>query len=375
MNAERPLFKHIRDHATLFSEMARYRNEAAAKLGLKGYEYHKIPKFIGPDGERLTIEPERSIIVPELKLLEGVKVILQESVSTLTHIANSDIGYRYPTAALAGLDAPFIKRMRSEYFHRVDEDRNICRPINLSFGIKSRGKADNRLEYEVWLPEDDPDQDPLPLLIEKYGEDLPDDVRHFVQQPSRIHGWMGVKRAAFESLYQNQAEMGDLVICVGLSVDAYNIGARPDLSYCPEVDSSIAVSNAELEWEVMGYYAPSHARYSHDEIWAAINHTLDAIGRPLSDVYSSVIIPIEQSKTERILHTVNNQGITPAHIAHLDLQTWEFLQTASEHRVKAHDPSRSVNLLGRLNRLFYQDDHKLPSLKYMHDLIAHLPAS
>ena len=140
MNAERPLFKHIRDHATLFSEMARYRNEAAAKLGLKGYEYHKIPKFIGPDGERLTIEPERSIIVPELKLLEGVKVILQESVSTLTHIANSDIGYRYPTAALAGLDAPFIKRMRSEYFHRVDEDRNICRPINLSFGIKSRGK-------------------------------------------------------------------------------------------------------------------------------------------------------------------------------------------------------------------------------------------
>ena len=43
--------------------------------------------------------------------------------------------------------------------------------------------------------------------------------------------------------------------------------------------------------------------------------------------------------------------------------------TESEHRVKAHDPSRSVNLLGRLNRLFYQPEQQLPSLNWMHDLI------
>ncbi len=369
MAIERPLFKHVRDHATLFVEMAKVRDQALEALGLSGYEYHKTPKFIGPDGQRLNIEPERSIVVPSVGLLRGVKSLLADSVQTFTSIANSDIGYRYPTAALAGLDAPFIKRLRSEYFHRIDEDRSICRPINLSYGIKSRGKGDNRQEYEVWLPEDNPSQDPVPLMIEKFGEDLPDDVRHFAQVPPLVHGWMGVKRAAFEALYQNKAAMGDLVMCVGMSVDAYNIGANPDLSYSEEVDSSIAVSNAELEWEIMGYYAPSGEHHGHDEIWQAINHTLEAIGGPVNDIYQNVIIPINESKTERILTTIREQGITEEHIRHLDLQPWEFLQTTSEHRVKSHDPSRKVNLLGRLNRLFYQPERKLPSIKTMHDLI------
>ncbi|RDV25670.1 hypothetical protein DXV75_09180 [Alteromonas aestuariivivens] len=366
----RPLFKYSRDHSALFSELARFRNLAAQSLGLTDYEFHKTPKFIGPNGERLTIEPERSIVVPSVDLFKGVRQILTDSVRSLTPITHSEIGYRYPTAALAGLDAPFIKRMRSEYFHRVDEDRSICRPVNLSYGIKSRGKADNRQEYEVWLPDDDPDLDPLPLLIDKYGEDLPDDVRAFVHQPSAVHGWMGVKRAAFEALYQNPAVMGDLVMCVAFSVDAYNIGARPDLSYSPEVESSIAVSNAELEWEVMGFYAPKGAHPDHDFTWNAINHTLAAVGAPISDVYASVIIPIAESKTERILSTIRNQGITTEHIAYLNLQPWEFLQTTSEHRVKSHDPSRTVNLLGRLNRLFYQPERKLPSIQYIHDLIS-----
>ncbi|QJR81093.1 hypothetical protein CA267_010035 [Alteromonas pelagimontana] len=369
MTIQRPLFKHIRDHSTLFSEMANLRNLAAKNLGLAGYEYHKTPKFIGPNGERLTIEPERSIILPDVTLLKGVKKQLTDAVTTLTHVPQSDIGYRYPTAALAGLDAPFIKRMRSEYFHRIDEDRSICRPINLSFGIKSRGKADNRLEYEVWLPDDAPDQSPLPLLIEKYGEDLPDDVRAFSQQPSMVHGWMGVKRAAFESLYQNKAEMGDLVMCLGISVDAYNIGARPDLSFSPELDSSIAVSNAELEWEIMGYYAPVGEHFSHDIVWQAINHTLAALGQPLAEIYADSVIPLAESKTERILTTIQQHGVTLEQIQALNLQPWEFLQTASEHRVKPSDPSRSVNLLGRLNRLFYHPERKLPSINYIHDLI------
>lgn len=370
---ERPLFKHIRDHAALFADMANYRDLAIERLGLHNYEYRKIPKFIRPDGQRLTIEPERSIIVPDVNLLEGVKVILTECIPSFTHIAHSDIGYRYPTAALAGLDAPFIKRMRSEYFHRVDEDRDICRPINLSYGIKSRGKGDNRQEYEVWMPNEELDADPLPLMIDRYGEDLPDEVRHFIQQPAVVHGWMGVKRAAFESLYRNPAVMGDMVMCLGMSVDAYNIGAHPDLSYSPEVGSSIAVSNAELEWEVMGYYAPAGEHYEHDAIWEAINHTLQALAKPLDEVYGSVIIPCSESKTERILSTIHNMGISEEHIAHMNLQHWEFLETSSTHRVKSHDPSRVVNLLGRLNRLFYQEDHKLPSLKTMHDMIARLP--
>jgi hypothetical protein len=369
MTPQRPLFKHIRDHDALFAELARYRDLGAENLGLKGYEYHKTPKFIGPNGERLTIEPERSIIIPTVNILKGVKSILTQSVQTLTPIEHSDIGYRYPTAALAGLDAPFIKRLRSEYFHRTDEERDICRPINLSFGIKSRGKADNRLEYEVWLPDDDPNQNPLPLFIDKYGEDLPHDIRQFVVQEQLVYGWMGVKRAAYEALYQNKDAIGDIVVCVGLSIDAYNIGANPDLSYSDEMASSIAVSNAELEWEIMGYYAPAGENYGHDQVWEAINYTLNAIGDPLNDIYHSVIIPIAESKTERILSTIRDQGITVEHIKHLQLKPCEFLQTASPDRMKSHDPSRTVNLLGRLNRLFYQPEHKLPSIKYMHDLI------
>lgn len=369
MTAERPLFKHIRNHTALFSELSRYRNDAIDRLGLSGYEFHKTPKFIDEHGARLTIEPERSIVLPSVNILSGVKTDLVNAIPTFHLVKNSEIGYRYPTAALAGLDAPFIKRMRSEYFHHVDEDRSICRPVNLSYGIKSRGKADNRLEYEVWMPDEAPEQNPLPLLIDRYGEDLPNDVRHFVEQPSRVHGWMGVKRAAFEGLYTNPQYCDELVICIAMSVDAYNIGARPDLSYSPEAESSVAISNAEFEWEIEGYYAPRDWHFDHDTVWSAINHTLEAVNGPLNDFYANDIMPIAESKTERILSTLKSLGVKQDEIDSLNLQPWEFLLTASEHRVKAHDPSRSVNLLGRLNRLFYQPEQKLPSLNWLHDLI------
>jgi len=370
MTSHRPLFKHIRNHTALFSELSRYRNEAVERLGLSKYEFHKTPKFVAEDGRRLTIEPERSIVLPNVYKLEGVKAKLSDAIPTLSMVDNSEIGYRYPTAALAGLDAPFIKRMRSEYFHRVDEDRSICRPVNLSYGIKSRGKGDNRQEYEVWMPDEAPEQNPLPLLIDRYGEDLPNDVRHFVEQPSRVHGWMGVKRAAFEALYQNSQACGDLVMCISLSVDAYNIGARPDLSYSPEAESSIAASNAELEWEIAGYYAPRDLPFDHDAVWHAINHTLSALTTPLNDFYSNTILPVTESKTERILSTLTGLGVRQEEIDEMNLQPWEFMRSESEHRVKSHDPSRKVNLLGRLNRLFYQPDRQLPSLNWMHDLIS-----
>ena len=370
MTLYRPLFKHIRNHSALFSEMSQYRDQAVQALGLTHYAFHKTPKFVTEDGRRLTIEPERSIVLPNIHHLKGVKTKLAEQVAGLSMVTHSEIGYRYPTAALAGLDAPFIKRMRSEYFHRVDEDRSICRPVNLSYGIKSRGKGDNRQEYEVWMPDEAPEQSPLPLLIDRYGEDLPDDVRDFVEQPSRVHGWMGVKRAAFEALYQNKAVCGDLVICVALSVDAYNIGARPDLSYSPEAESSIAVSNAELEWEIEGYYAPRDWKFDHDTVWNAINHTLEAVNAPLNDLYGQDAIPVNESKTERILSTLQSLGVTTEEIESINLQPWEFMLTESESRVKNHDPSRTVNLLGRLNRLFYQPDRQRPSLNWMHDLIS-----
>lgn len=369
MTSNRPLFKHIRNHTALFSELSRYRSSAVQALGLSQYEFHKTPKFVAEDGSRLTIEPERSIVLPNVDKLSGVKTKLAQAIPMLSMVENSEIGYRYPTAALAGLDAPFIKRMRSEYFHKVDEDRSICRPVNLSYGIKSRGKADNRQEYEVWMPEEAPDQSPLPLLIDRYGEDLPNDVRHFVEQPSRVHGWMGVKRAAFEALYQNKTSCGDLIMCVAMSVDAYNIGARPDLSYSPEVESSIAASNAELEWEIEGYFAPRDCQFDHDAVWYAINHTLAAINDPLNNFYSNDILPVTESKTERILSTLQGLGVRNEDIEAMNLQPWEFMRSESEHRVKSHDPTRSVNLLGRLNRLFYQQDRQLPSLNWMHDLI------
>lgn len=130
------------------------------------------------------------------------------------------------------------------------------------------------------------------------------------------------------------------------------------------------MGNAELEWDVMGYYAPDGAHFSHNEIWAAIDFTIDAIGQPLSEKYQSVVIPTTESKTERILSTIEAQGISTEQISEWNLKPWEFLKTQSLQRRKTNDPSRSVNLLGRLNRLFYQQDFKLPSLKQIHDVIA-----
>lgn len=370
MATHRPLFKHIRNHDALFSELAQLRNSYAQSLGLDKHAYHKTPKFVTADGQRLSIEPERSIVMPDYKTLRGVKSLLEKHIAGFKVVNNSDIGFRYPTAAIAGLDAPFIKRFRSEFFHKDGEDRQICRPINLSYGIKSRGKADNRQEYEVWVPNENVSQDPSPLFIDKYGEDLPDEVRDFAAIPPVVYGWMGVKRAAFEAIYIDPRAMGDIAINIGLSVDAYNIGARPDLSYSPRAGSSIALGNAELEWEVMGYYAPKGIHYGHDEIWQAIYHTIEAIGCAVDSLYKNTAITSNESKTERILSTISQQDISLQEILEWNLKPWEFLQTTSSHRRKAHDPSRSVNLLGRLNRLFYQESHILPSLNEIHDLIA-----
>ncbi|MEM7422059.1 MAG: hypothetical protein AAF364_20460, partial [Pseudomonadota bacterium] len=121
--------------------------------------------------------------------------------------------------------------------------------------------------------------------------------------------------------------------------------------------------------EVEGYYAPRDWQFDHDAVWHAINHTLEAINAPLEDLYISDIIPSTESKTERILSTLASLGVTQNEIDTLNLQPWEFMLTESEHRVKAHDPTRSVNLLGRLNRLFYQPEQQLPSLNWIHDLI------
>ncbi|HBY39619.1 MAG TPA: hypothetical protein DEH24_09385, partial [Alteromonas sp.] len=110
--------------------------------------------------------------------------------------------------------------------------------------------------------------------------------------------------------------------------------------------------------------------FDHDTLWAAINHTLEAIGEPLNTLYANDIIPIMESKTERILSTIEAHGATPEDIQRLNLRPWEFLQTSSEHRVKSQDPNRKVNFLGRLNRLFYQPEHQLPSIQSLHDLIA-----
>ena len=365
---DRPLLKHKRDHKTLFAENARLRNIAVQTLGLTNYDFNKTPKFITDDGSRLTIEPERSIVLPNYKEMSGLIPLLEKQIPGFSVVKNSESGFRYPTAALAGTEAPFIKRMRSEYFHKVDEDRSICRPVNLSYGIKSRGKADNRLEYEVWVPDEEISQNPLPLMIEKYGEDLPTSIRDFVLQPSYVYGWMGVKRAAFDALYYSPEECGDIVLCLSLSLDAYNIGARPDLSFAPEIESSIALSQAEFEWEVSGYCAPRGQTIQQESVWSAINAALEAISLPLEAHFASAIIPSDHSKTERILSVIEGSGVSFEEIAQMNLQPQEFMQTASE-RLKNHDPSRLVNLLGRLNRLFYQPEHILPSLNELHDVL------
>ena len=105
MTASRPLFKHIRNHTALFNELSQYRNAAVKTMGFNGYEFHKTPKFITEDGSRLTIEPERSIVLPKVNTLSGLKRKLTQAIPTLHMVEHSEIGYRYPTAALAGLDA------------------------------------------------------------------------------------------------------------------------------------------------------------------------------------------------------------------------------------------------------------------------------
>lgn len=370
MEADRPLFKHIRNHQTLFAELANVRNQHAKQLSEHEYVFHKTPKFVTAQGKHLSIEPERSVVLNNYKAAAGVKSVLSTQLAGFSLVPGSDIGFRYPTAAIAGQEAPYIKRFRSEYFHRVDEDRDICRPLNLSYGIKSRGKSDNREEYEVWVPQDQLNADPSPLFINKYGNDLPSEVLAFANQAPLVHGWMGVKRCAFEGVYQNPSIIGDIAVCLALSLDAYNIGARPDLSFSKTTQSSIAYGGAELEWEVMGYYSPKGTTLSHDQIWQAIDHSIDAISAPLEQAFANNIIPSNESKTERILSAIANAGITTQDIQELNLKPWEFLQTQSEYRKKLHDDSRSVNLLGRLNRLFYNPELPLPSLKELHYLAA-----
>ena len=71
---------------------------------------------------------------------------------------------------------------------------------------------------------------------------------------------------------------------------------------------------------------------------------------------------------EQVIIKALNAAVLSANSS--NLQPWEFMRTESAHRMKAHDPSRSVNLLGRLNRLFYQPEQQLPSINWMHDLIS-----
>jgi hypothetical protein len=180
---------------------------------------------------------------------------------------------------------------------------------------------------------------------------------------------MGVKRCAFEGIYQHPS-LGDIAIVLALSLDAYNIGARPDLAYSMVSKSSIAYGGAEFEWEVLGYYCPRGFHPSHDQIWHAINTSIDAISEPLESVFLKNIMPSNESKTERILSAIAAVDITTDEIKNLNLKPWEFLQTQSEYRRKTQDNSRSVNLLGRLNRLFYNSDLPLPSLRELHHLAA-----
>lgn len=368
--AHRPLFKHIRNHDVLFSELSVIRDEYIASLGFHNYTFHKTPKLITADNKRLSIEPERSIVLKDYKSAKGLKSILSKQLTGFSIIPKSDIGFRYPTAAIAGSDAPYIKRFRSEYFHKVDETRDICRPINLSYGIKSRGKSDNREEYEIWLPKDSLKQDPSDLFIKKYAQDLPPAVLHFARQEPVVHGWMGVKRCAFEGVYQHPSRSNNIVICIALSLDAYNIGARPDLSFCERANSSLAYGGAEIEWEVLGYYCPSGYVADHDEVWNAINLSIEAVSAPLEQAYKKHINYCNESKTERILSAIEALGNTTESIHALDLKPWEFLQTQSEYRKKPKDNSRSINLLGRLNRLFYHPDLPLPSLRELHHIAA-----
>jgi hypothetical protein len=366
---QRPLFKHIRNHDVLFSEIALTRNDFIMSLGLDEHHFHKTPKLITAEGKRLSIEPERSIVLNNYTNATGVKALLGKQLPGFNIIPGSDIGFRYPTAALASNDSQYIKRFRSEYFHRVDETRDICRPINLSYGIKSRGKSDNREEYEVWLPEDNLRFDPGPLFIEKYAEDLPAQVLSLATEDPIVHGWMGVKRCAFEGTFQHSS-IGDIVVCLALSLDAYNIGARPDLSYSTITNSSIAYGGAEFEWEVLGYYCHKDSKPSHDDIWHAINTAITAISQPLENAFNVNIVPSNESKTERILSAIAAMGISAEEIQELNLKPWEFLQTHSKYRRKPQNNTRTVNFLGRLNRLFYNPELPLPSLRELHYLAA-----
>lgn len=52
MSDKRPLFKHIRNHGALFSELSQYRDAAVSARGYAGYEFHKTPKCLLPKMEQ-----------------------------------------------------------------------------------------------------------------------------------------------------------------------------------------------------------------------------------------------------------------------------------------------------------------------------------
>ena len=141
--------------------------------------------------------------------------------------------------------------------------------------------------------------------------------------------------------------------------------ARPDLSFAPEIDSSIALSQAEFEWEVLGYYAPHDTEMKQDSIWQSIDAALEAISEPLEAHFSSLLSLLMKVK-RTILSVIKHSGVSFEEIAQMNLQQ-EFMRMRVS-TLKSR-PSRSVNLLGRLNRLFYQPEHIIPSLQELHDVL------
>lgn len=103
--------------------------------------------------------------------------------------------------------------------------------------------------------------------------------------------------------------MGDLLLCVGMLVDVYNIGVCFDLLFLLEVDSFIVVSNVELEWEIMGYYVLIGVYFDYDILWVVINYMLEVIGELFNILYVNDIILIMESKIECIFSIIEVYGV------------------------------------------------------------------
>ncbi len=315
------------------------------------YHPFDIPKFETDDGRFLTIEPEYSVVYPHITFLTGAYHALSV-IPGLKIVPKSRRDFTYPTASLSALDDPYIMRCKSNYFTGPRMD-SLKTPKMASLGIKSRGKQVDRLEYEVAIADSLRYDDPRRLFEMEFGNHLPEDVAQYAATHKTLWGWMAVQRAGFEAIYSNPDVIGDNIVALAGSFDAYNIGARPDLK--PLEGRILGSTGAEMEMEAHKVFSRD-PNISDKEKWRVINATMDIIHGHMQTISPAFIVPTNQNKTERITHQTATL-LTEDEVRAIGLKPSDFISTSQSKKGRPY-----FDRMCALNELF----NRLPGPRQIH---------